>query len=164
MMGAPVALCFLLRDGEGGREVLLGRKKRGFGRGKVVGLGGHLEAGETPAEAAARELDEEAGVALDAARLAPAGTVDFRFPARPEWDMECTMFTATVWTGEVAESEEIAPAWYPVDALPVTDMWQDADHWLPIVLTGAVADFRVEMAEDNESVARFVVLRHAEAD
>ena len=55
-MGAPVALCFLLRDGAMGREVLLGRKKRGFGRGKIVGLGGHLEAGETPAEAAAREL------------------------------------------------------------------------------------------------------------
>ena len=156
-MGAPVALCFLLRDGAGGREVLLGRKKRGFGRGKIVGLGGHLEGGETPAEAAARELGEEAGVTLDAARLTPAGTVDFRFPAVPEWDMECTMFTATEWAGEVAESEEIAPAWYPVDALPAADMWQDADHWLPVVLSGVASDFLVVMAEDNETVAQFQV-------
>ena len=55
-MGAAVALCFLLREGPDGREVLLGRKKRGFGHGKVVGLGGHVELGESAAEAARREL------------------------------------------------------------------------------------------------------------
>ncbi|AMM32428.1 NUDIX hydrolase [Sinomonas atrocyanea] len=157
-MGAPVALCFLLRETAAGREVLLGRKKRGFGRGKIVGLGGHIEPGETPAEAAVRELEEEAGVVLDAAVLVPAGTVDFRFPARPAWDMACTMFTATVWDGEIGESEEIEPSWYPVEALPVEGMWQDADHWLPLVLAGTVADFYVEMAEDNETVFRFAVL------
>jgi 8-oxo-dGTP diphosphatase len=37
-------------------------------------------------------------------------------------------------------------------------MWQDADHWLPLVLAGTVADFYVEMAEDNETVFRFAVL------
>lgn len=157
-MGAPIALCFLLRDGARGPEVLLGRKKRGFGLGKVVGLGGHLEPGETAAEAAARELFEEAGVRLVPSAVQPAGTIDFRFPAMPEWDMECVMFTCTDWSGEVAESDEIVPAWYPVDALPLTDMWQDADHWLPVVLSGVASDFLVIMAEDNETVARFAVL------
>ena len=157
-MGAAVALCFLVRESEAGREVLLGRKMRGLGQGMVVGLGGHVEPGETPAEAAVRELAEEAGVVLDLAVLAPAGTGDFRFPARPAWDMECTMFTAAVWDGEIAESEEIAPSWYPVEDLPLEAMWQDADHWLPLVLGGTVADFYVEMAEDNETVFRFAVL------
>jgi 8-oxo-dGTP diphosphatase len=157
-MGAPVALCFLLREGPAGAEVLLGRKKRGFGRGKVVGLGGHVEPGETAAQAAVRELAEEACVTLDAAWVRPAGTVDFRFPARPEWDMECAMFTCTRWSGEVCETDEIEPRWYAVDGLPTEHMWQDADHWLPVVLTGAVSDFYVEMAEDNETVARFAVL------
>ncbi|GAB4098728.1 8-oxo-dGTP diphosphatase [Sinomonas halotolerans] len=160
-MGAPVVLCFLLREGQEGSEVLLGRKRRGFGVGKIVGLGGHIEAGETAAQAARRELAEEACVELDAAAMRAAGTVDFRFPARPEWDMACTMFTCTRWEGEVCTTEEIEPEWFPVDALPVDRMWQDADHWLPIVLTGAWAvppDFLVEMAEDNETVARFAVL------
>lgn len=157
-MGAPIALCFLLRDGANGAEVLLGRKKRGFGLGKVVGLGGHIEPGETAAQAAARELFEEAGVDLMPSAVRPAGTIDFRFPARPEWDMECVMFTCTEWAGEVVESDEIAPAWYPVETLPLTDMWQDADHWLPVVLSGAASDFLVIMAEDNETVAEFAVL------
>jgi 8-oxo-dGTP diphosphatase len=40
-------------------------------------------------------------------------------------------------------------------------MWQDADHWLPIVLAGAAGsppDFLVVMAEDNETVARFQLI------
>ena len=157
-MGAPIALCFLLRGSGDGSQVLLGRKKRGFGRGKIVGLGGHIEPGESPAEAAARELFEEAGVVLDASGIRPAGTIDFRFPARPEWDMECVMFTCRSWSGEVIETEEIAPAWYPIESLPITDMWQDADHWLPAVLAGCASDFLVVMAEDNETVAQFAVL------
>lgn len=160
-MGAPVALCFLLRAAPGGPEVLLGRKKRGFGLGKVVGLGGHIEPGETAAEAAVRELFEEAGVTLVEGAMRPAGTVEFRFPVRPEWDMECAMFTCTRWVGEIAESDEIAPAWYPVDALPRADMWQDADHWLPVVLSGVASDFVVVMAEDNETVATFGVKSEA---
>ncbi|WP_331377421.1 8-oxo-dGTP diphosphatase [Sinomonas humi] len=156
-MAARVALCFLLRAATDGPEVLLGRKKRGFGLGKIVGLGGHLEPGETAAEAAARELFEEAGVTLVEGAMRPAGTVEFRFPARPEWDMECSMFTCTRWTGKIVETEEIVPAWYPASALPLTDMWQDADHWLPVVLSGVASDFLVIMAEDNETVAKFSV-------
>ncbi|KII91254.1 hypothetical protein PLICRDRAFT_173137 [Plicaturopsis crispa FD-325 SS-3] len=37
-------------------QILLGYKKRGFGIGKYNGFGGKVDAGETPAQAAAREL------------------------------------------------------------------------------------------------------------
>ena len=46
MTFTPVTLCFLTRDLAGVPQVLLGMKKTGFGRGKVVGLGGHVEPGE----------------------------------------------------------------------------------------------------------------------
>ena len=42
--------------------MLLGHKKTGFGTGKIVALGGHVEPGESPAQAAAREVKEEAGL------------------------------------------------------------------------------------------------------
>lgn len=154
MSAAAVTLCFLLRDGDAGREVLLGRKKTGFGLGKVVGVGGHVEPGETPVEAICREVLEEVSVLVAPGDLVPAGTVHFVFPARPQWDMFTTVFLAEAWRGEPVESDEIAPCWYPVDRLPVTHMWADAEHWLPAMIGGQKLAITVTLADDNESVAR----------
>ncbi|MFC4398146.1 8-oxo-dGTP diphosphatase [Arthrobacter sedimenti] len=153
MAAAAVTLCFLLREGENGTEVLLGLKQTGFGRGKIVGIGGHVEPGETSAQAVIRELLEETGVVLEEAALADAGAVHFVFPARPDWDMKTTLFTARTWQGDPEPSEEILPEWFSVAALPVERMWQDADHWLPVVLEGGRVNVVVTMHTDNESVA-----------
>jgi len=48
-------LCHPVVDG----ELLLIRKQRGVGEGKLVGPGGKVEDGETPREAARREVREE---------------------------------------------------------------------------------------------------------
>ncbi|MFJ4028482.1 8-oxo-dGTP diphosphatase [Paenarthrobacter sp. NPDC089989] len=153
MTAAHVTLCFLLRDDAEGEHVLLGTKKTGFGSGKVVGVGGHVEAGETAIEAACREVMEEIHVVVDAADLVPAGTVDFIFPTRPEWNMATTVFLTRIWEGEPSESDEIAPGWYPVAQLPVDRMWADAEHWLPAMISGRRIAVRVELAPDNQNVA-----------
>jgi 8-oxo-dGTP diphosphatase len=161
---AAVALCFLVRDDRsalgatsgahhGVSEVLLGRKKTGFGAGKVVGVGGHLEAGESPAEAACREVQEEVHVTVQVGDLIPAGTVEFVFPAQPSWDMFSTVFIARRWDGEPTESDEIAPQWHPVASLPREHMWADAEHWLPAMLSGEQLAVRVVLNADNETVA-----------
>ena len=153
MTAAAVTLCFLLREGDNGAEVLLGLKQTGFGKGKIVGIGGHVEAGESDAQAVIREVLEETGVMLQLEDLADAGSVHFVFPARPEWNMQTTLFTARTWQGEPAPSDEILPEWFRVDTLPVDRMWQDADHWLPVVLEGGRVNVVVTMHTDNESVA-----------
>ena len=153
MASTPVTLCFLLRDAAGGTEVLLGLKRTGFGRGKIVGIGGHVEAGETNAEAVVREVWEEAGVVVRQEDLAHAGVVEFIFPTRPEWNMSCRLFTTRRWEGEPAESPEITPEWFDVGALPLRLMWQDAEHWLPPALAGEVHNIVVVLNEDNETVA-----------
>ena len=162
MTAAHVTLCFLLRDGADGGHVLLGTKKTGFGRGKVVGVGGHVEVGETASEAACREVMEEINVVVHAHDLIPAGTVDFVFPARPEWNMATTVFLTRAWEGEPSESEEIAPAWFPVGRLPVERMWADAEHWLPAMISGQRIAVRVDLAEDNENVAEVHTVEWAE--
>ncbi|WP_284979469.1 NUDIX domain-containing protein [Arthrobacter sp. fls2-241-R2A-200] len=153
MTAAHVTLCFLLRDGPDSEHVLLGTKKTGFGRGKVVGVGGHVEAGETASQAACREVMEEVSVVVAPEDLVPAGTVDFVFPARPEWDMATTVFLTRAWQGEPLESDEIAPAWFPVNRLPVERMWADAEHWLPAMISGQRIAAQVRLAADNENVA-----------
>lgn len=146
-------LCLLTRTTPaGGSEVLLGRKKTGLGAGKVVGLGGHVEAGESLAEAAAREVKEESGISVAPAALREVAHITFTFPYRPRWDMTASVFTAADWAGQAAETPEIAPAWYAVAALPLGQMWDDARLWLPRVLAGERLRARFSYARDNESV------------
>jgi 8-oxo-dGTP diphosphatase len=151
-------LCFCTRVGADGRtEVLLGRKKRGLGAGKLVGLGGHVEAGESAVEAAVREVAEESGLRVDPADLRAAAVVDWRFPARPAWDMWVTAFTTSRVAGEPRETAEIAPAWFAVDALPLDAMWDDAAYWLPQVLAGRCLDAEIVFADDCAHVASSTV-------
>jgi 8-oxo-dGTP diphosphatase len=162
MTSTPVTLCFLLRDApSGSTEVLLGLKRTGFGTGKIVGLGGHVEAGESDAEAVCREVWEEAGIVVLQEDLSDAGAVEFVFPAKPEWNMNTRLFTARRWQGEPSESPEITPEWFDTRSLPVERMWQDADHWLPVVLEGGTVDIVVTLNPDNETVASSVsILRN----
>jgi 8-oxo-dGTP diphosphatase len=151
-------LCLLTRmTGDGVSEVLLGRKKTGFGRGKIVAVGGHVEAGETPAEAAAREVREESGIHVLPAALTAAADLTFLFPARPDWDMTVAIFTADAWSGEAVESGELAPQWFEAAALPYELMWDDAPLWLPRVLAGERLRASFSYAEDNETVASHTV-------
>jgi 8-oxo-dGTP diphosphatase len=147
-------LCLLTRiDGDGGRQVLLGYKKTGLGTGKIVGLGGHVEDGESPAEAAAREVKEESGIHVAPDALLEVAHVTFLFPACPRWDMVVSVFTSAEWTGEPAETTEIRPEWFGVTGLPLTRMWDDARHWLPRVLAGERLSATFSYAADCETVA-----------
>ncbi|MBN2391881.1 MAG: NUDIX domain-containing protein, partial [Anaerolineae bacterium] len=81
----PRVLVFLTR----GDEVLLlrGAPDKKLWAGKYNGLGGHIEPGETPHQAAVREVAEEAGLTVTAltlravvhVTLAPAPGVPFGF-------------------------------------------------------------------------------------
>ena len=57
-------------------RVLLGMKKRGFGQGKWNGFGGKVNDGESIEEAAVRELEEEAGIRVQALKF--MGMLDFQ--------------------------------------------------------------------------------------
>ncbi len=145
-------LCLPLKPGPR-PEILLGRKKAGFGQGKYVGLGGKIEAGETIEEAAVRELAEEVGIRASPANLREMAHLTFLFPARPEWDLVVHVFLLERWQGEPAESAEIAPAWFPLAEIPYPQMWPDARHWLPQVLQGKRVRARFTYRDDNETLA-----------
>lgn len=140
--------------------MLLGFKKQGFGQGKIVEMGGKLEKGETPEEAARRELGEECG--LFPASVTPAGEVMFQFSARPDWDMHVSIFTTREWRGQEAETDEIRPEWFAVGELPYPRMWADAPHWLPQVLRGESVALHFLFAQDGETIAEIRALTRAE--
>lgn len=147
------------RDGD---RVLLGTKKYGFGRGNLVAPGGHLDPGETAAQAAARELHEEVGLIVAPTDLVARGMVRFRFPSRPSWNMDTALFVAPdgAWQGTATESDEIDPRWCHLDALPLELMWDDAPHWMPRAADPAepCVDATITYADDGTTVAD---VRHA---
>ncbi|MCW1967872.1 MAG: 8-oxo-dGTP diphosphatase [Anaerolineae bacterium] len=131
-----VTECFLMRHNP--TQVLLGRKKRGVGEGKIVGIGGKIERGESTVAAAIRELHEEIGVNVEASDLQSRGTVDFCFPNKAAYTMFAHVFVAETWHGEPQETDEIAPVWFGLDELPYAQMWADTPHWLHGMLSGDV--------------------------
>jgi len=125
-------LCFLVN---GKDEVLIGKKKRGFGAGNYLGIGGKLEQGEEIERAAIREMQEEATITPK--NLQKMAVVTFLFPGKPhKWNQEVHVFRTSSWQGEPRETEEIIPVWFKIAEVPYTLMWDDNQYWLPQVLAG----------------------------
>jgi 8-oxo-dGTP diphosphatase len=148
-----VCVVYLLRTGPtGAAEVLLGYKRAGLGLGRVVGIGGRVEPGESLRDGAVREVREETGLRIDGADLRVAGGLDYLFPAQPSWSQRSHVFTCRVWTGEPVETDEIVPAWFAVDDVPFDRMWDDAARWLPGVLRGGTVDAEFTFGDDLATV------------
>ncbi len=121
-------LCFVIRDG----QILLIRKKRGLGAGKINGPGGRLEKGETAGQAAVRETQEEIGVTPTG--LKHAGELFFQF--LDGYKLHVAVFSATGCEGNLVETDEATPIWTDIASIPYHEMWQDDPIWLPLVVTG----------------------------
>jgi len=148
MSASQRTLAFLLTE----QSVLLGLKKRGFGRGKFLGIGGKVEAGESIEIAAQRELYEEIGVSVEQHHLLKRGLVRFKFPTKSSWDQDVHLFVTTSWNGTPTESEEIEPGWFTYEEIPYQNMWDDARYWLPHLLKGEAVSAEITFADDLETV------------
>ncbi len=146
-------LCFVVRDG----WILLIRKKRGLGAGKINAPGGRLEPGETALQAAIRETQEEVGVT-------PLG-VDLRgelfFQFADGYALDCTVFTAKDCEGDLIETNEADPIWTRISEIPYEEMWADDRHWLPGLLEGG--KFRGFFEFDGEEMVSKTIFWDADA-
>lgn len=138
------------------REVLLGFKKTGFGAGKWVGIGGHVEDGESAVDATAREVAEETSLVVAPADMVHMARLGFVFPNRPSWDQTADVFVTASFAGEPGESDEIVPRWFAAESLPFDGMWDDARYWVPAVLAGERFAATITFADDCATVLRIV--------
>lgn len=154
-------VCFIL-DGSPPASILLGLKKRGFGEGKFNGLGGKVLPEETPLRTIIREVREESGLTISADSLRPMGWIDFFFPSRREYEQHVHVFLAVTWAGDLRETDEMAPAWFPIDEIPHNQMWADDALWLPLVLAGKRIEAEFTFADDNETIVGFAIREFGE--
>lgn len=120
-------LCFVIQDG----RVLLIRKKRGLGAGKINGPGGKVDPGETVEQCAARETSEE--LLIEPTGLRHAGRLLFQFT--DGYGIDVTVFRADGFSGVPTETDEAIPIWADLDQVPFQEMWQDDELWFPYLLS-----------------------------
>lgn len=111
-------------------EVLLIRKKRGLGAGKINGPGGKIDPGETSEQCAVRETQEELGVTA----IAPVKHGELWFQFTDGLGLHVDVYLATRHEGTAVETPEAVPLWTPLSALPFDEMWADDRHWLAELL------------------------------
>ena len=123
----PATLLFIIQEG----RILLIRKKRGLGAGKINGPGGKQEAGETIEACAIREVQEE--LCITPGNIRYHGDNCFQF--LDGYSIHVHVFTATDYDGVVTETEEAVPLWADLDAIPYSEMWEDDQYWMPVMLS-----------------------------
>lgn len=143
----------ILRDGG---KILLGWKKRGFGEGKLNGIGGKVDPGETIEQAAVREMREESGVT--ATKYEKTGTIIFDELTynneRQQMTMHC--YVATKWEGELRETDEILPEWFDISEIPYEKMWADDEFWLPQMLDGEKVEGKFKYNDNFEIIEQSI--------
>lgn len=131
----PATLCYPVRE----KEVLLGLKKQKIGQGCWNGFGGRVEEGETPRQAAARELKEEVGLIVSPECLEKVAIIDF-YNEQSDGSFlifQVHVYLAHQWIGEPKATKEMSdPTWFNLDWLPIENMMLADKEWLPFVLEG----------------------------
>lgn len=137
-------VCFPLTSS----QILLGRKKLRFGAGKWNGFGGKIQEGETPEEAAVRELQEESGLSARVEDLEKVAVLKFYFNNEPKFLMHSYLVRS--WDGEPQESDEMKPEWHPLTDIPYNEMWKADSVWIEKVLTGEKVAAKVYFKIEGE--------------
>jgi len=136
-------LCFIM---DGKRLLMIKKSPELFGGGKWNGLGGKVGVDESPEAACIREVYEESG--LHVSNLNYHGALKFWFGNTVEPFIVCDVFSTNSFEGQLKESSEGILQWVDFDKIPYKEMWQDDQHWLPMLLQGK--SFNGEFFFDSE--------------
>lgn len=143
----PATLVFVMRED----EILLIDKKTGLGKGKVNGPGGKVEPGETPEQCAIRECQEELSITVS--NLEYCGEHKFQFV--DGYSIHVFVYRTRDFDGEPTESREARPLWVKVDQIPYDQMWEDDQHWLPMMIRGE--RFRTRWIFDGDRMVDYEI-------
>lgn len=140
-------LCYIEQEG---KYLMLHRVKKhhDINAGKWIGVGGHVENGETPEECLLREVKEETGLVLTAYRL--RGLVTFLSDAC-EPELMC-VFTADAFDGEMIECDEGELAWVEKSDVLALPTWEGDHVFLERLLSGDERFFSIKLRYEGDKL------------
>lgn len=140
-------LCYIEKEG---KYLMLHRVKKhhDINAGKWIGVGGHVENGETPEECLLREVKEETGLVLTAYRL--RGLVTFLSDVC-EPELMC-VFTADAFDGEMIECDEGKLAWVEKSDILALPTWEGDRVFLERLLSGDERFFSIKLRYEGDKL------------
>ncbi len=140
-------LCYIEKEG---KYLMLHRVKKhhDINAGKWIGVGGHVENGETPEECLLREVKEETGLRLTSYRL--HGLVTFLSDVC-EPELMC-VFTADAFDGEMIECDEGELAWVEKSDVLALPTWEGDRVFLERLLSGDERFFSIKLRYEGDKL------------
>lgn len=146
-------LLFIIKD----NKILLAEKKRGFGVGKVNGIGGKLESGETIEEALVRETKEEIGVEpISYDKMGEIFCDEFINGQHKYETMH--VFIARDYEGKICESEEMRPTWYDLRSVPYEKMFSGDKLWIEKILNNEKIKAQLKFDENFNLISHDIIV------
>ena len=130
-------LCYLIKD-DSYLMLYRNKKENDMNEGKYLGIGGHIEPGETKEEACKREIKEETG--LDVNRLDYHGFVEFY---NDDYQELIYLFTSDDFSGELIECNEGTLSWVKIDKVLDLNIWEGDKLFLPKLKTNELINMIV---------------------
>ena len=117
-MRENTTLCYIEKDGA---YLMLHRtkKEKDINKDKYIGVGGHLEHGESPMECIIRETKEETGLTIHKPRL--RGIITFVID---DYDEITYLYTCDDFSGELQECQEGNLEWVPKNEVTMLPIWE----------------------------------------
>ena len=109
--------------------LLRNKKKNDINANKWIGVGGHLEKGETPAEALYREVKEETG--LDVIDYEYRGLVRFNYGDLSEL---MHVYVINRVRGELIDCDEGTLKYIPLNKVMYLELWEGDKIFLPYLI------------------------------
>lgn len=144
-------VCYLEKDD---KILMLHRTKKenDVNHGKWIGVGGHVEAGESPEECVIREVREETGYTLENYRY--RAILTFCYNEEPA--MYLFLFTADQFSGEQIECNEGDLQWIPKAELEALEMWQ-GDRIFHRLLESRQDFFSMKMVYQGDQLTECII-------
>lgn len=95
------------------------KKKNDINKDKYIGVGGHIEHGESPEDCILREIKEETG--LDAKNIRLRGLLSFVID---DYDEYSFLYTCDDYSGELKECDEGELVWVDKDRINDLPLWE----------------------------------------
>lgn len=122
-------LVYLEKDGKY-LMLLRNKKKNDENANKYIGVGGHVEEGETILQCAKREVYEETGLTMNKATY--KGIVDFYKDGKSSIE-RMYLYTSKDFVGEVKDCDEGTLEWVPIDKMEELPLWDGDKVFMPLI-------------------------------